>query len=130
MWADGWGQTCLGRLMKRPIFFTRKSKPRAWRVTQISMLATLKRYTPSSTCGVRASSRHGSPRIVAPCAIADQGDIAAWVSAIVSLICIFAVSTRLGAGGYALVFLCSLMARLPIASELSAGIENSDLRVV
>ena len=94
------------------------------------MLATLKRYTPSSTCGVRASSRHGSPRIVAPYAIADEGDIAAWVSAIVSLICIFAVSTRLGAGGYALVFLCNPLAHLPVASERSAGIENSCLTVV
>jgi hypothetical protein len=91
------------------------------------MLATLKRYTPSSTCGVRASSRHGSPRIVAPYAIADEGDIAARVSAIVSLLCIFAVSTRLGAGGYALVFLCSPLAPFRVPAS---GVRESRTRAL
>ena len=59
-----------------------------------------------------------------------RGDIAAWVSATVSLLCIFAVSTRSSAGGYALVFLCSPLAHLPVVSERSAGIENSCLTVV
>ena len=46
-----------------------------------------------------------------------------WVSATVSFLRIPAVSTRLGAGGYASVFLRSAPARLPVASERSAGIE-------
>jgi len=46
-----------------------------------------------------------------------------WVSATVSFLRIPAVSTRLGAGDYASVFLRSAPARLPVASERSAGIE-------
>jgi hypothetical protein len=61
----------------------------------------------------------------------DAGpNVAPWVSVTVSLLRISEVSTRSSAARYALVFLCSPLARLPIASELSAGIENSDLRVV
>jgi hypothetical protein len=40
------------------------------------------------------------------------------------------VSRRSSAGGYALVFLCSPLAHLPVASEWCAGIENSCLAVV
>ena len=36
----------------------------------------------------------------------------------------------MSAGGYALVFLCSPLAHLPVASERSAGIENLCLAVV
>jgi len=61
----------------------------------------------------------------------DAGpNVAACISAIVSLVRISAASRRSSAGGYPLAFLCSPLARLPIASELSAGIGNSDLRVV
>jgi len=61
----------------------------------------------------------------------DAGpNVAACISAIVSLLCVFAVSTRSSAGGYALVFLCGPLARLAVASERSAGLENSCPRVV
>ena len=53
-----------------------------------------------------------------------------WVSATVSFLRIPAVSTRLSAGGHALVFPCSPPAHLPVASERSAGIENSCVTVV
>ena len=56
--------------------------------------------------------------------------VAACISATVSLLRISAVSRRSSAGGYALVFLCSPLAHLPVASERSAGIENSCLTVV
>jgi hypothetical protein len=57
-------------------------------------------------------------------------NVAVWVSATVNLLRISAVSTRSSAGGYALVFLCSPLAHLPVASEQSAGIENPCLTVV
>ena len=61
----------------------------------------------------------------------DAGpNVAACISATVSLLRISAVSRRSSAGGYALVFLCSPLAHLPVASERSAGIENSCLTVV
>ena len=47
-----------------------------------------------------------------------------------SLLRISAVNTRSSAGGYELVFLCSPLAHLPVASEQSAGIENPCLTVV
>ena len=53
-----------------------------------------------------------------------------WVSGTVSFLRIPAVSTRLGAGGYASVFLRSPLARLPVASERSAGMKKSCLTVV
>jgi hypothetical protein len=60
----------------------------------------------------------------------DAGpNVAAWVSATVSLLRISAVSTRSSAGGYALVLLCSPLAHLPVASE-TPGIENWCLTVV
>ena len=51
--------------------------------------------------------------------------VAACISATVSLLCISAVSTRSSAGGYALVFLCSPLDHLRVASERSAGTKNS-----
>ena len=61
----------------------------------------------------------------------DAGpNVAAWVSATVSLFRISAASTNSIAARYALVFLCSPLARPPVASELSAGIENSCLTIV
>jgi hypothetical protein len=57
-------------------------------------------------------------------------NVAAYVSATVSLLRISVVSRRSSAGGYALVFLCGPQAHLPVASEWSAGIENSCLTVV
>ena len=61
----------------------------------------------------------------------DSGqNVAAYISATVSLLRISAMSRRSSAGGYALVFLCSPLAHLPVASERSAGIENSCLAVV
>jgi hypothetical protein len=61
----------------------------------------------------------------------DAGsNVAACISATVSLLRISAVSRRSSIGGYALVFLCSPLAHLPLASERSAGIENSCLTVV
>src|ERR1700723_2474953 len=60
----------------------------------------------------------------------DAGpNVAAWVSATVSLLRISAVSTRSSAGGYALVLLCSPLAHLPVASE-TPGIENWCVTVV
>jgi hypothetical protein len=61
----------------------------------------------------------------------DAGpNVAGCISATVGLLRISAVSRRSSAGGYALVFLCSPLAHLPVASERSAGIENSCLTVV
>jgi hypothetical protein len=61
----------------------------------------------------------------------DAGpNVAGCISATVSLLRISAVSRRSSAGGYALVLLCSPLAHLPVASERSAGIENSCLTVV
>jgi len=61
----------------------------------------------------------------------DAGpNVAACISATVSLLRISAMSRRSSAGGYALVFLCSPLAHLPVASERCAGIENSCLAVV
>jgi hypothetical protein len=57
-------------------------------------------------------------------------NVAAWVSATVGLLRISALSTRSSAGGYALVFLCSPLAHLSVASERSTGIENPCLTVV
>ena len=57
-------------------------------------------------------------------------NVAACISATVSLLRISAVSRHSSTGGYALVFLCSPLAHLPLASERSAGIENSCLTVV
>src|SRR5580693_6338170 len=48
-------------------------------------------------------------------------NVAACISATVSLLRISAMSRRSSAGGYALVFLCSPLAHLPVASERSAG---------
>ena len=47
-----------------------------------------------------------------------------------SLLRISAVNMRSSAGGYELVYLCSSLAHLPVASEQSAGIENPCLTVV
>ena len=44
-------------------------------------------------------------------------NVAAWVSSTVSLFRISAESTRSSAGGYALVFLCGPLARVPVASD-------------
>jgi hypothetical protein len=61
----------------------------------------------------------------------DAGpNVAACISATVSLLRISAVSRPSSAGGYALVFLCRYLANLPVASEQRAGIENSCLTVV
>ena len=49
------------------------------------------------------------------------------ISATVSFFRISAVSRHSIAAGYALVFLCSPLVHLPLASERSAGIENSCL---
>src|SRR6185295_2905575 len=57
-------------------------------------------------------------------------NVAACISATVSLFRISAASRRSSTGGYALVFPCSPLAHLPVASERSAGIENSCLTVV
>jgi hypothetical protein len=56
-------------------------------------------------------------------------NVAAWVGSTVSLFRISAASTRSGASGYALVLPSNPLARPPVASELSAGIENSCLTI-